>query len=66
MVFYDERYQTTGIRTPVAGVLWTEDYDGQSIIALMQEKPKMTVRELIIEIQAEGGSVDENMIIHRK
>lgn len=44
---------------------WSIEFDGKSIIPLMMVKDKMTYAEIVNVIVNEGGSVDENGIIHR-
>ena len=45
--------------------LWSVRFDNQHIMMIMLEKPKMTVSDIITIILSEGGSVDENMVVHR-
>lgn len=45
--------------------LWSLRFDGQHIMMIMLEKPKMTINEIISIILSEGGRVDENMVVHR-
>lgn len=44
---------------------WCREFDGKSILALCQVKPKMTFGEIKNVIENEGGSVDSMGIIHR-
>lgn len=44
---------------------WCREYDGKSILELVQKKPKMTFAEIKNVIENEGGSVDGSGIIHR-
>lgn len=53
-------------RIPIAGVLWSEEYDNLPIVLLLQKKPKMTYNEIVTAIKAEGGSVDALGIVHKK
>lgn len=46
-------------------VKWCREFDGQSILALVQAKPKMTFNEIKNVIENEGGSIDSDGIIHR-
>ena len=45
-------------------VKWSVEMDGKNIMALMAVKPKMTFNEVVNVIVNEGGSVDNNGIIH--
>ena len=44
---------------------WSIEFDGKSVMALVVLKPKMTYAEILIVIQAEGGYVDSNGIVHK-
>lgn len=46
-------------------IKWSVEFDGKSLVALMQYKHKMTYADILNVIKNEGGSVDENGIIHR-
>lgn len=67
----NELRQREGVQTRVIGpriehrVLWSVDYDGQSIVQLLIAKPKMTYAEITNVIVNEGGVIDEKGIIHR-
>ena len=52
----------TGIQ---AGVTWSVEMDGKSILALLALKPKMTYAEITRIIHIEGGYIDRGGIIHR-
>ena len=45
--------------------LWSVRFDTQHIMMIMLAKPKMTVSDILTIIISEGGSVDENMVVHR-
>ena len=45
--------------------MWSVRFDNQHIMMIMLEKPKMTVNDIITIILSEGGSVDDNMVVHR-
>ena len=51
-----------GIRSSIS---WSVEFDGKSILALLALKPKMTYKEILEVIHAEGGYVDNNAIIHK-
>lgn len=44
---------------------WSWEFDGKSILALCIVKPKMTYAEIKRVIEMEGGSIDEQGIIHK-
>ena len=46
-------------------VSWSVELDGKSILSLLALKPKMSYREVLEVIHAEGGYVDGDAIIHR-
>ena len=46
-------------------VSWSVELDGKSILSLLALKPKMSYREILDVIHAEGGYVDSNAVIHR-
>lgn len=70
----NEVRQREGIKTRPIGprtglgidkeVMWCKEFDGKSIIPLVASRPKMTMTEIINVIVNEGGSVDENLIVH--
>lgn len=60
-----EHFRPVGERTQIAGVRFSELFDGQSILSLMKVKPKMSYRELMMVIENEHGSVDACGIIHK-
>ena len=47
-------------------VKWSDDFDGKSIVELMMYKEKMSYADVLNIIKNEGGSVDEQGIIHRR
>lgn len=48
-----------------AGVYWSKDYDGKSVFELMADKPKMPFEDIKMVVEGEGGSIDNQGIIHR-
>ena len=46
-------------------VSWSVELDGKSILSLLALKPKMSYREVLEVIHAEGGYVDADAVIHR-
>lgn len=46
-------------------VKWCREFDGCHIIVIVAGKPKMTYDEILNVILNEGGSIDENGIVHR-
>ena len=46
-------------------IKWSVEFDGKTILELMQYKKKMSYADILNVIINEGGSVDENGIIHR-
>lgn len=46
--------------------MWSYRYDNKPVVLLLMEKPKMSFKEICEIITAEGGSVDEQGIVHRK
>ena len=44
---------------------WSIEFDGKNVMALVMLKPKMTYAEILTVIQAEGGYVDSNGIVHK-
>lgn len=44
---------------------WSVEFDGKNIMGLVALKPKMTYAEILIVIQAEGGYVDSDGIVHK-
>ena len=46
-------------------ISWSVELDGKSILSLLALKPKMSYREILDVIHAEGGYVDSEAVIHR-
>ena len=44
---------------------WSIEWDNQPILILMMRKPKMSYKEILDVITAEGGYVDSEGIIHK-
>lgn len=44
---------------------WSVEYDGQSVLQLLKDKPKMSYKEVMNVITNEGGYVDAKSIIHK-
>ena len=44
---------------------WSIEFDGKNVMALVMLKPKMTYAEILTVIQAEGGYVDSDGIVHK-
>lgn len=44
---------------------WSIEWDNRSILILMMRKPKMSYKEILDVITAEGGYVDSEGIIHK-
>lgn len=49
----------------VTGVYWSIDFDGKSVMSLMEQWPRMPFAHIKLVIENEGGSIDSNGIIHR-
>lgn len=47
-------------------VIWSEMFDGKSVIDLMEQWQKMPYAHVKMVIENEGGSIDSEGIIHRK
>lgn len=62
----EKTYCAKTIRHEDYGYYFSKEFDGKSLIALMMVKPKMTVEEIKMVIENEGGSVDKDLIIHAK
>lgn len=45
---------------------FSKEFDGKSVLALLQVKSKMTYDEVLTVIKCEGGYVDEQGIVHSK
>ena len=45
--------------------LWSVEFDGKNILAILFAKPKMSYNDVKLIITNEGGSVDSNGIIHK-
>lgn len=50
----------------IVGILWSHEYDGKSVIELMEKWQKMPYTHVKMVIENEGGSIDDKGIIHRK
>ena len=46
-------------------VSWSVELDGKSILSLLALKPKMSYREVLEVIHAEGGYIDSDAVIHK-
>ena len=55
-----------GPRTELSPVIWSKEFNGKSVVALLLIKPKMTYNEILNVIQNEKGTVDANGIIHKE
>lgn len=57
------------VYVPACGVIttnnWSVQYDGRSILNLLQEKPNCTFEHAMLVIRNEGGYVDSNAIVHK-
>lgn len=47
-------------------VIWSEMFDGKSVIDLMSQWDKMPYEHVKMVIANEGGYIDDDGIIHRK
>lgn len=50
----------------IVGVFWSKEFDGKSVFDLMEQWPKMPYAHVKMVIENEGGSIDDEGIIHRK
>ena len=44
---------------------WSVEWDNKPVLLLVMQKPKMTYKEILDVITAEGGYVDSEGIIHK-
>lgn len=44
---------------------WSVEWDNRPILILVMQKPKMSYKEILDVIMAEGGYVDSEGIIHK-
>ena len=44
---------------------WSVEYDNTPVLLLVMQKPKMSYKEILDVITAEGGYVDSEGIIHK-
>lgn len=44
---------------------WSVEYDNKPVLLLVMQKPKMSYKEILDVITAEGGYVDSEGIIHK-
>lgn len=44
---------------------WSVEWDNKPVLLLVMQKPKMSYKEILDVISAEGGYVDEKGIIHK-
>lgn len=44
---------------------WSIEWDNQPVLVLVMQRPKMSYKEILDVITAEGGYVDSEGIIHR-
>lgn len=49
----------------ICRTLWSVEFDGKNILAILFAKPKMSYNDVKLIITNEGGSVDSNGIIHK-
>ena len=49
----------------IVGILWSHEYDGKSVIELMEKWQKMPYTHVKMVIENEGGSIDDKGIIHK-
>ena len=49
----------------IVGILWSHEYDGKSVIELMEKWQKMPYTHVKMVIENEGGSIDNKGIIHK-
>lgn len=52
-------------RQEIVGILWSHEYDGKSVIELMEKWQKMPYTHVKMVIENEGGSIDSEGIIHK-
>lgn len=52
-------------RTPIASVIWSEDFDSKTVFELMEKWPKMPFLHIKMVIENEGGSIDNAGVIHK-
>lgn len=50
----------------IGTVIWSEMFDGKSVIDLMSQWEKMPYEHVKMVIANEGGYIDDDGIIHRK
>lgn len=62
---YEQKTRAVGERIPIAGVKWSEEWDGRPILLLLGAKPKMSFAEVMNVILNEKGTVDSCGIIHK-
>lgn len=53
------------IQQEIVGILWSHEYDGKSVIELMEKWQKMPYTHVKMVIENEGGSIDDKGIIHK-
>ena len=56
---------TQGVRGQVRPVVWSVDYDGKSVLDLMERWDKMPYAHVKMVIENEGGFIDDKGIVHR-
>lgn len=61
----EEKHGRQVDRTPVAGLFWSKEFDGKSVLDLMEQWPKMPYAHIKMVIANEGGLIDDKGIIHR-
>ena len=44
---------------------WSVEWDNKPVLLLVMQKPKMTYKEILDVITAEGGYVDSEGIVHK-
>lgn len=44
---------------------WSIEWDNQPVLVLVMQRPKMSYKEILDVITAEGGYVDSEGIIHK-
>lgn len=50
----------------IGTTIWSEMFDGKSVIDLMSQWEKMPYTHVKMVIENEGGYIDDDGIIHRK
>jgi hypothetical protein len=61
----EEKHGKQVNRTPITGLFWSKEYDGKSVLELMEKWPKMPYAHVKMVIENEGGFIDNKGIIHK-